>query len=35
MNKNRQPNFLVVNTETPMSDIEGNYFYATIYEFAV
>ena len=23
MNKNRQPNFLVVNTETPMSDIEG------------
>merc|ERR1712154_706596 len=22
MNKNRQPNFLVVNTETPMSDIE-------------
>ena len=25
MNKNRQPNFLVVNTETPMSDIEGKY----------
>ena len=25
MNKNRQPNFLVVNTETPMSDIEGKH----------
>ena len=23
MNKNRQPNFLVVNNETPMTDIEG------------
>lgn len=26
MNKNRQPNFLVVNTETPITDIEGKHF---------
>ena len=26
MNKNRQPNFHVVNNETPMSDIEGKHF---------
>ena len=29
MNKNRQPNFLVVNNETPMTDIEGKYTWTT------
>ena len=31
MNKNRQPNFMVVNTETPMSDIEGKHYLYSIY----
>ena len=30
MNKNRQPNFMVVNTETPMSDIEGKHYLYSI-----
>ena len=30
MNKNRQPNFLVVNNETPLSDIEGKR-YVSVY----